>query len=113
MINFNQQLPENSSLNEPTWKVLVYDRFGQDIISPLVSVKELRDFGVTINLLVPIFFFFFFIVKISLFKHRILHSDRDVISDVPAVYFIQPSKENIERICQVNLLISIPIKKCS
>lgn len=80
MINFNQQLPDNSSLNEPTWKVLVYDRFGQDIISPLVSVKELRDFGVTINL--------------------ILHSDRDVISDVPAVYFIQPSKENIERICQ-------------
>jgi hypothetical protein len=60
MINFNQQLPENSSLNEPTWKVLVYDRFGQDIISPLVSVKELRDFGVTINLLVPIIIFFIF-----------------------------------------------------
>jgi hypothetical protein len=50
MINFNQQLPENSNLNEPTWKVLVYDRFGQDIISPLLSVKELRDYGVTINL---------------------------------------------------------------
>ena len=50
MINFNQQLPENSSLNEPTWKVLVYDRFGQDIISPLLDVRELRDFGVTINL---------------------------------------------------------------
>lgn len=31
------------------WKVLVYDELGQDIISPLLTVKELRDLGVTLH----------------------------------------------------------------
>lgn len=50
MINFNQLIPDKNNLNEPTWKVLIYDRFGQDILSPLLNTKELRDLGVTINL---------------------------------------------------------------
>ncbi|XP_072031027.1 sec1 family domain-containing protein 1-like [Amphiura filiformis] len=79
MLNLNA-LPTKASLQEPVWKVLVYDRFGQDIISPLLSVKELRDMGVTLHLL--------------------LHSDRDPIPDVPAVYFVLPSQENVQRICQ-------------
>lgn len=65
---------------EPVWKVLIYDRYGQDIISPLVSVKELRELGVTLHLL--------------------LHSDRDPIPDVPAVYFVMPTDENVQRIAQ-------------
>lgn len=32
------------------FQVLVYDRFGQDIISPLLTIKELRDMGVTLHL---------------------------------------------------------------
>ena len=32
-------------------QVLVYDKTGQDIIGPLLSVKELRDLGVTLHLL--------------------------------------------------------------
>lgn len=32
------------------FQVLIYDRFGQDIICPLLSVKELRDMGVTLHL---------------------------------------------------------------
>ncbi|XP_072315796.1 sec1 family domain-containing protein 1 [Eucyclogobius newberryi] len=79
MLNFNSP-PLNNSLSEPVWKVLIYDRFGQDIISPLLSVKELRDMGITLHLL--------------------LHSDRDPIPDVPAVYFVMPTEENIDRICQ-------------
>lgn len=50
MLNFNQPLNPSSNLNEPSWKVLVYDEFGQEIISPLLTVKELRDFGVTAHL---------------------------------------------------------------
>jgi hypothetical protein len=50
MLNFNQPLTTNSNLNEPSWKVLVYDEFGLDIISPLLTVKELRDLGVTAHL---------------------------------------------------------------
>ncbi|CAG5866936.1 sec1 family domain-containing protein 1 [Menidia menidia] len=79
MLNFNTP-PLKNAAAEPVWKVLVYDRFGQDIISPLLSVKELRDMGITLHLL--------------------LHSDRDPIPDVPAIYFLMPTEENIDRICQ-------------
>uniref|UniRef100_A0A8C6TRZ3 Sec1 family domain containing 1 n=1 Tax=Neogobius melanostomus TaxID=47308 RepID=A0A8C6TRZ3_9GOBI len=53
MLNFNAP-PLNTSLSEPVWKVLIYDRFGQDIISPLLSVKELRDMGITLHLCVSV-----------------------------------------------------------
>ncbi|KAH0620562.1 hypothetical protein JD844_021142 [Phrynosoma platyrhinos] len=79
MLNFNVP-PVKNTTGEPVWKVLIYDRFGQDIISPLLSVKELRDMGITLHLL--------------------LHSDRDPIPDVPAVYFVMPTEENIDRLCQ-------------
>lgn len=35
---------------EPIWKVLIYDRTGQDIISPLISIRELRELGVTLHM---------------------------------------------------------------
>uniref|UniRef100_A0A667YLP0 Sec1 family domain-containing protein 1 n=1 Tax=Myripristis murdjan TaxID=586833 RepID=A0A667YLP0_9TELE len=79
MLNFNAP-PLKNAAAEPVWKVLIYDRFGQDIISPLLGVKELRDMGITLHLL--------------------LHSDRDPIPDVPAIYFVMPTEENIDRICQ-------------
>ncbi|XP_017876919.1 protein sly1 homolog [Ceratina calcarata] len=79
MLNLNQ--PEQK-LEEavPVWKVLIYDRLGQDIISPLISVKELRELGVTL--------------------HMQLHSDRDSIPEVPAIYFCAPTDENLGRIGQ-------------
>ena len=33
-------------------QVLIYDTWGQDIISPLLSVKDLRDCGVTLHMYV-------------------------------------------------------------
>lgn len=49
MLNLNQ--PE-SKVNTavPTWKILIYDRMGQDIISPLISIKELRELGITLHM---------------------------------------------------------------
>lgn len=41
-----------ASGEELAWKVLVYDELGQDIISPLLTVKELRDLGVTLHVYV-------------------------------------------------------------
>ncbi|KAJ8947521.1 hypothetical protein NQ318_004998 [Aromia moschata] len=79
MLNLNQPQTKISS-SEPVWKILIYDRVGQDIISPLMSVKELREQGVT------------------LFVQ--LHSDRDPIPEVPAVYFCAPTEENLGRISQ-------------
>ncbi|CAO1307295.1 unnamed protein product [Diamesa serratosioi] len=79
MLNLNQ--PQTKALAaEPVWKILIYDRIGQDIISPLISIRELRDLGVTL--------------------HIQLHSDRDSIPDVPAIYFCAPTEENMGRIAQ-------------
>lgn len=79
MLNFNQPVTKVSNA-EPQWKILIYDRFGQDIISPLLTVKELREMGVTL--------------------HLALHSDRDPIPDVPAIYFVMPTEDNIQRMCR-------------
>ena len=65
---------------DPSWKVLIYDKTGRDILGPLISVKELRDLGVTL--------------------HLMLHSGRDNIPDAPAVYFCLPTDENIQRMSQ-------------
>jgi len=72
----------NGSLGsaDTIFSLLIYDRHGQDIIAPLLSVKSLRDMGVTLHLL--------------------LHSDRGEVPDVPAIYFCQATDENLQRIGQ-------------
>jgi len=32
---------------------------------------------------------------------RLLETDREPVQDVPAVYFVMPTDENIRRICKV------------
>lgn len=49
-------------------QVLIYDRFGQDIISPLLSVKELRDMGITLHLYVSICIRFAVVLLYTLFE---------------------------------------------
>jgi hypothetical protein len=84
---------------EPIWKVLVFDNFGRDVISSVLRVQDLRNFGVTI--------------------HLNLHSPRHPIPDVPVVYLVEPTSENINAIsadlsknlyetAYVNFLSSIP-----
>ncbi|GMR42058.1 hypothetical protein PMAYCL1PPCAC_12254, partial [Pristionchus mayeri] len=74
MINLNQPAV-NTLVAEPVWKVLVMDKYGQEIISPLLPVKQLRELGVTLHLL--------------------LQRKREALPDVPAVYFVSPTDENI------------------
>lgn len=49
MLNLNTT-PNKVTTTEPVWKIFIYDRVGQDIISPLFSIKELREFGITLHL---------------------------------------------------------------
>lgn len=49
MLNLNKVIP-NSVAHEPVWKLFIYDRCGQDIVSPIISIKELRDLGVTLHM---------------------------------------------------------------
>ena len=78
MLSLNKEAAgDERSWIEP-WKVLVYDRFGRDIISPLLNVGDLRKLGVTLHLL--------------------LDSEREPISDAPAVYLVQPTDASVRRI---------------
>ena len=49
MLNLNDPEPR-PEVSVPIWKVLIYDRIGQDIVAPLLSVKELRELGVTLHM---------------------------------------------------------------
>ena len=77
MLNLNQKQDDSPI----TWKVLIYDKFGQDIISPCLRLGDLRNAGITL--------------------HMPLMSSRQPIPDVPAIYFIQPTEENIAVLCEV------------
>ncbi|KAL2529398.1 SEC1 family transport protein SLY1 [Forsythia ovata] len=83
MLNLNQTVINPigggvGTANEEVYKILIYDRFCQDILSPLIHVKDLRKHGVTLYFLVD--------------------KDRKPVHDVPAVYFVQPTQVNIQRI---------------
>ncbi|EEA08152.1 Sec1 family protein [Cryptosporidium muris RN66] len=62
------------------WKVLIYDKVGQTILSPLMKVGSLRHHGVTL--------------------HINLNTPKSVIPEVPALYFICPTIENIDKLCE-------------
>ncbi|XP_012088133.1 SEC1 family transport protein SLY1 [Jatropha curcas] len=78
MLNLNQPVNATGTANEEVYKILVYDKFCQNILSPLIHVKDLRKHGVTLYFLID--------------------KDRKPVNDVPAVYFVQPTQTNIQRI---------------
>lgn len=53
MLNLNVK-EEPVETATPVWKVLIYDKTGQDIIGPLMKVSELRDHGVTVHMYVSL-----------------------------------------------------------
>lgn len=78
MLNLNQPVNAGATANEEVYKILIYDRFCQDILSPLIHVKDLRKHGVTLYFLID--------------------KDRKPVHDVPALYFVQPTHLNVQRI---------------
>ncbi|KAL6522493.1 Vesicle trafficking between the ER and Golgi [Orobanche minor] len=79
MLNLNQVVGSAvGTANEEVYKILIYDRFCQDILSPLIHVKDLRKHGITLYFL--------------------LDKDRNPVHDVPAVYFLQPTPANVQRV---------------
>ena len=63
---------------EASYKVLIMDKFARELVAPLLRVQDLRKHGITL--------------------HLALESDRQPIPDVPAVYLMQPTPFNIERV---------------
>lgn len=64
----NDLLPQVVN-GEPVWKFLVFDKLGQDVISSVLRVSDLREAGVTV--------------------HMQLKADRLQMEDVPASTFLE------------------------
>ena len=72
----NQDLEDTYNQSEIYWKILVLDTRSTGIISSVLRVNDLLKAGVTV--------------------HTLIQSDRASLPDVPAVYFIEPTKENLD-----------------
>ena len=48
--NLSKMLKNIDSL----WKILILDRVGQEIVSPIFRKSDLRELGVTVHLYVPL-----------------------------------------------------------
>ena len=73
-----------------SFKVLVLDAFTKNIIAPLITAPELRQKG-----------------GVSLYL--MLNAQREPIPDVPAVYFLQATEENVHQIVLVRAWASIAL----
>jgi hypothetical protein len=81
MLNLNTDKDEDSKSSEDgIWKVLVFDSHGRDIISSVLRVNDLFKNGVTV--------------------HMLISAERYPIPDVPAIYFVTPTAENIQIIAK-------------
>lgn len=53
MLNLNQEIKQQfDSPSSVVWKVLIYDKFGQDVISPSLRLGDLRGAGITLHMYV-------------------------------------------------------------
>mmetsp|Transcript_361 Transcript_361/g.578 ORF Transcript_361/g.578 Transcript_361/m.578 type:complete len:612 (+) Transcript_361:116-1951(+) len=68
---------ENASM---TWKVLIFDERCMKVLSSIFHVQQLQKHGVTVMMR--------------------LQDKRERIDDTPAVYFIEPTQENIARVAR-------------
>ena len=81
MLHFNDdELDNNINDSNTSWKILIYDKECQLILSPLLNVSELRKNNITLHLLID--------------------KAREKVIDVPIIYFVTPNESNILKICK-------------
>ena len=90
MLHFNEAssaLKQQRASEEQAspYKILVLDAFSKMVIAPLVSVQDLRQKG-------------------GVTLHLAINTPREPIPDVPAVYFVRATAENVEHILRVQYL---------
>ncbi|ODQ80166.1 hypothetical protein BABINDRAFT_161145 [Babjeviella inositovora NRRL Y-12698] len=74
MLNLNADTPADT----PVWKALVLDTRSQAIVSSTMRVNDLLRCGITV--------------------HSLINAPRAALPDVPAVYFVEPTVDNIRHI---------------
>uniref|UniRef100_A0A7S2KFE3 Sec1 family domain-containing protein 1 n=1 Tax=Bigelowiella natans TaxID=227086 RepID=A0A7S2KFE3_BIGNA len=79
-----------------TWKLLIFDKRCMGILGSLFHVQQLQKLGVTVMM-------------------KLEDAKRERIEDTPAVYFIAPTKENIDRVakdCKRGLYDTVYLNFC-
>ena len=84
----------------PVWKLLVYDHVGMAIIAPLLSLNDLRSYGVTLHMFVPSPALFCSFSLHTVRVDRLIDQRREPVHDV-ALYFVAPTEANISLIAKV------------
>mmetsp|Transcript_36225 Transcript_36225/g.80602 ORF Transcript_36225/g.80602 Transcript_36225/m.80602 type:complete len:637 (+) Transcript_36225:105-2015(+) len=79
LLNFNTAQTAGKDPGD-LYKILILDKNTKDIVAPLLRLNDLRKHGVTL--------------------HLMIEAERQPIPDVPAIYLVQPTQANIERIAQ-------------
>lgn len=79
MLHLNEEGPADLTLATKSdtiiWKCLVLDTKSQSIVSSVLRVNDLLRCGITI--------------------HNLIHSKRSALPDVPVIYFVAPTIENV------------------
>ncbi|EDR24293.1 hypothetical protein, conserved [Entamoeba dispar SAW760] len=78
MLKLNQNDILNNNEEELFWKVIIFDQFNSDLLSLQLRVGDVRKYGVTLMLNIK--------------------QPRQILDDVPAIYFIEATKENLDQI---------------
>lgn len=78
LLNLNKSVVSGGTPDEEVFKILILDGFCRDVLSPLIRANELRKHGITL--------------------YFIIDKERQRIPDVPAIYFVQPTSSNVDRI---------------
>lgn len=76
----NSDLTESLNGEEIIWKVLVLDSKSTAIISSVLRMSDLLRCGITM--------------------HTHINANRSPLSDVPVIYFVEPTRANIDQIAQ-------------
>ncbi|CDR44112.1 CYFA0S13e03664g1_1 [Cyberlindnera fabianii] len=82
-LNINSEgadLTESLNGEEIIWKVLILDNKSTSIVSSVLRVNDLLRCGITM--------------------HTLINSQRSPMPDVPVIYFVEPTTENISRITE-------------
>jgi X-X-X-Leu-X-X-Gly heptad repeat protein len=70
----NELIPSNNK-NDLIWKVLILDNKSTSIVSSVLRVNDLLEFGITM--------------------HSLINQRRAQLEDIPVIYFVEPTPENV------------------
>lgn len=79
-IESRSQLGKSLTERKVKWKILIFDQFTGSMLIPLLKVGDLKGLGVTLRMNIK--------------------DQRQPIPDAPCIYLVEPTKENIDIICQ-------------